>query len=693
VSVLKLEGFELLERVGEGGMATVWKARQLSLDRIVAIKILQTKLARDPGDVQRFQAEAQAAARLKHPGIVQVYDARSEDGLYYFVMEYVEGYTVGQWLRRKGTIPEKDTLLVADCVADALQYAWNKERIIHCDIKPENVMVDADGTVKVADLGLARTITAMTAATPADEITGTPAYMSPEQARGDAVLDFRTDIYSLGATLYHMLTGHMLFEGLPEDQVMQMQISGVAPDPLDLNPRLSSSVCWLLEKMLAKDPQNRHESWESVRADLDRVKRHLPPLVKGLPEGRSTIQRSPRRRKADYGRRVCENRTPSIIGTLVPLLIAALVVSAVFYLRLKKGPIEIQVNRASNTNLVAGRSGDLPKTPSPRFPAGSADRPENGVRVEKPPESQAAEMLMVALKWIREHPGEYDEATRRLEKVLVFAQGTPQAVAASNEIQRLRAEKAAAVSKVLGELKLQAEQLAAEDKFEEAIAVYSNYLGKFAAETSADRKQAVQELQARRQQMEDERLRSEWQRVQNLARVKQAVAAAVAEGRLGAAAEIVAEAMENTALRADLPALARLKTTLERAAALNAQVLASLRQQIGSEVTVSLNTGRMKLLITDVKGDVVEGIQERNIGSAVARRKFVFRVDDLTLQERLARADAEDTPQGYLLMGLAALQARAYDTARQHFESVDPLITEELIAAVETMADSTRKER
>ena len=134
MSEIQITGFEVLECLGQGGMASVWKARQLSLDRIVAIKVLSPRMARDVSDIERFLTEAKSAAKLKHPGIIQVYDVNAEDGLYYIVMEYVAGYTVGDWLRRKQVLSEEDALLVVDAVADALDYAWNKEKIIH-DLK------------------------------------------------------------------------------------------------------------------------------------------------------------------------------------------------------------------------------------------------------------------------------------------------------------------------------------------------------------------------------------------------------------------------------------------------------------------------------------------------------------------------------------------------------------------------------
>ena len=154
-----LPNFEVLGLLGRGGMASVWKARQISLDRYVAVKILSSSFSTDPEDIRRFRQEARTAAQLKHPGIVQIYDANFSDGVYYFVMELVDGYTMGELLRRKGRVTEEDALIVAESVALALDYAWSHYQMVHCDIKPDNIMVDADGALKVTDLGLCRSVT------------------------------------------------------------------------------------------------------------------------------------------------------------------------------------------------------------------------------------------------------------------------------------------------------------------------------------------------------------------------------------------------------------------------------------------------------------------------------------------------------------------------------------------------------
>jgi serine/threonine-protein kinase len=267
-----IEGFDILGLLGQGGMATVWKARQRSLDRLVAIKVLSANVATGSDDLRQFCEEARATAKISHPGIVQAYDAAFAENLY-FVMELIDGYTVGQWLRRKGRIPLPDALLVTESVAAALDYAWEQVGMVHCDIKPDNIMVDSDGTVKVADLGLSQTHLAQ--ALDSDEVQGTPNYMSPEQIQGGDI-DCRSDIYAMGATLYHMLTGQFLFNGKPTT-VLDAHLEKAAPSLRQFNAEIQTPVALLVEKMLSKLPQDRQQNWRQVIDDLHRAGQDLPP--------------------------------------------------------------------------------------------------------------------------------------------------------------------------------------------------------------------------------------------------------------------------------------------------------------------------------------------------------------------------------------------------------------------------------
>jgi eukaryotic-like serine/threonine-protein kinase len=290
---VNLPNFEMLGLLGKGGMAAVWKARQISLDRMVAVKILATSFVETEEDLKQFRQEARTAAQLKHPNIVQVYDANFSNGSCYFVMELVEGYTMGDWLRRKKSMPVEDALIIAESVAVALDYAWNFHAMVHCDIKPDNIMADADGTVKVTDLGLCKTFSRIKDNTNiSDDIWGTPAYMSPEQIYGTTHLDCRSDIYSLGASLYHLITGRSLFIGLDDEKIMRAHVGqNQAPDPRIFVPHIKMSVVTLLERMLAKHPDNRYQDWKEVLRDLHLIHNNQPIDWVALPPFGSSMQK------------------------------------------------------------------------------------------------------------------------------------------------------------------------------------------------------------------------------------------------------------------------------------------------------------------------------------------------------------------------------------------------------------------
>lgn len=292
-----LDGYELLEKLGEGGMAVVWKARQISLDRLVAIKMLSPSFT-EPDAHERFRQETRHAARLRHPSIVQVYDAGERDGVVYLVMEYIQGQTLGDWIAEAGRLAPADLLRVAEGVAAALDDAWDKECMIHCDLKPDNILIEADtGAVKVADLGLSRAVGIHRIGEQVSGvIVGTPNYVSPEQADGVPDLDCRTDIYSLGATLYHAATGELPFRELGSDGAMEGHRSGQLEDPMDQIEGFPPPVAWLLEIMLVRNRAYRPQLWRDIRKDLEQVRAGRLPTI--LPEpNQSTLKRSLRRIK------------------------------------------------------------------------------------------------------------------------------------------------------------------------------------------------------------------------------------------------------------------------------------------------------------------------------------------------------------------------------------------------------------
>lgn len=269
---MNIEGFDNLEQIGEGGMAVVWKAHQVSLERDVAIKILKAELSSDPEEVADFTREAKAAASLKHPNIIQVYDASEQEGVYYFVMEYIAGQTAEQVLEN-GPIHWKKVAQIGLAIAEALEYAWNKASLIHRDIKPSNIMFDDDGTIKLADLGLAKRLDTDSLAEQIQirKLEGTPNYMSPEQARCKGKLDYRSDMYSLGATMYHMVTGKLPFEEYETMEVLGQHTSGHLPNPRDVIPMIPPGICQLISRLMMKDVSDRFSDWPEAIKELKKV--------------------------------------------------------------------------------------------------------------------------------------------------------------------------------------------------------------------------------------------------------------------------------------------------------------------------------------------------------------------------------------------------------------------------------------
>ena len=276
----QIPGYQILGRLGAGAMATVYKARQLSLDRMVAIKILSERYSKNPEYVERFYKEGQAAAKLNHPNIVQAIDVGEAGGHYYFVMEYVEGHTLYDELASGKVFSEAEALRYILQVARALAHA-HERGLIHRDVKPKNIMLTQDGVAKLADMGLARLAADEQAAqAEAGKAYGTPYYISPEQVRGEVNIDFRADIYSLGATLYHLVTGRVPFEGPTPAAVMTKHLKEPLIPPDHINTSLSMGLGEVVEVMMAKRRENRYPSTKNLLLDLEAVAAgESPPQV------------------------------------------------------------------------------------------------------------------------------------------------------------------------------------------------------------------------------------------------------------------------------------------------------------------------------------------------------------------------------------------------------------------------------
>ena len=253
--------YEILEKVGEGGMAKVYKARCHLLDRNVAIKILKSEFNDDEEFIKKFRRESQAAASLSHPNILSIYDVGSEETddhkVYYIVMEFIDGKTLKQIIKEKGKFSEEESIKYSLQISEALLHA-HKNHIIHRDIKPHNIMLTPDDRIKVTDFGIARAATSSTV-TASTDVLGSVHYFSPEQARG-GFTDEKSDIYSLGIVMYEMITGKLPYVGDTPVSVALQHIQNKIKSPRDINPNMSKNFESIILKCTAKSQNNRYSA-------------------------------------------------------------------------------------------------------------------------------------------------------------------------------------------------------------------------------------------------------------------------------------------------------------------------------------------------------------------------------------------------------------------------------------------------
>ncbi|NLB54500.1 MAG: serine/threonine protein kinase [Lentisphaerae bacterium] len=694
----EIPGYEILEQFPQGGMSRVYKARQISLDRIVVIKTLPPSLTSEYDDIKQFMFEARVAANLKHHNIIQVYDFGRHGELYYFVMEFVSGYNVADWIKRKGVISEEDTLVLADTVAKALDYAWHKAHVVHCDIKPDNIMIDSDGTVKVADLGLAKGVkpTSDLQVKETDVVTGTPNYISPEQSSGDANLDYRADMYSLGATIYHMMTGTMPFADMPPLEAMDLQITGQIADPQDINPDISTPAAYLIEKLMAKNKEDRYENWAAVCVDIARVLNNQMPQI--VPQNSaSTVKRGKRpvaqpvpirapqpvaspsstvskKRKLRKQKQVLQKT-----ALILLLVLIGIVGFIVVYHNKHKGLFPVQQDLTEQS--FDGESGIQPKLPESRMSGDteevlSASVPETEVLV-------APSKFQEALTWWEENPDKYAQAIRRFQQLTQDGADTETIKMAEAQIGKIQSAQIDAANKLVAELRAAAEALEAEGKFFEAASVYKNYDGALAFETRDTREflakalddKHAQQIIEQKQRKEAEKRRKELSDTyfNNLGAK---LADHCLKGDLAATLKTIQEADKENMFAVHKQNIQKLLALISQANQTENEFIESFKKQIGSEVTVTLKSGKSQMIIAEVHGDIIVANRIMRTKSGLVSGKMSFSFEELELEEKLTRMGTENTPGQALAKGIAVLKSSGdLNRAMTYFEIVgEPLL-------------------
>jgi len=361
---ITLGGFRIIELIGQGGMGVVYRARQLSMDRDIALKILPSHLTANEAIRARFLNEVRMAARLDHANIVTAYEAGRDGDLYYLAMAYVKGELLSKQLDKHGAMPTENALRIARDIADALCYAWDEHKLLHRDVKPGNIIIDQYNKPRLMDMGLSKSLDSAGAITVRRTVMGSPNYMSPEQASGAKDINFRTDMYALGCTLYHMLTGRKPFDGYSMTRVLRLQTTSSMIDPRDINANIPTSCVELMSIMLSKHPDQRHANWSELITDIDRVlsgKRpasHTRSLVNFLP---SAPLGSALYLKNRFSRHLASTRfsAPVLARIAIALVLFAIILHAL-----------LQLNRHTPTAKIR-RVSSAPASMATNIPASS----------------------------------------------------------------------------------------------------------------------------------------------------------------------------------------------------------------------------------------------------------------------------------------------------------------------------------
>ncbi len=438
-SRIQIPGYEILDKIGQGGMGAVYKARQVRMDRLVALKVLPPKMAKDRDFIERFVREAKAAARLNHTNIVAGIDAGEANGQYFLAMEYVEGTSLQKIIKAQGRLPERRAAELALQVARALDHA-HRQNFVHRDIKPENILVAADGTAKLCDLGLAKREKGEDPSlTQSGMSVGTPHYISPEQARGEPNVDTRSDLYSLGATLYHMVTGEVPFTGATAAVVMTKHVTDPPVPPRQKNPVLSEGINAVVLKMLAKRRDDRYPTPAALAEDLERLLRGEPVQGRApafVPQAAAAGSSGLPRRETGTRLQVTtvrgHERPPSMtrIGashrkgpSAGPLIAAGLAVAAGL-------GILLMMPGGGSTPAPDGAGASRP-------PASAGPAPGLPAAAESPRDVQARERVRSLAGEVTGRLGDpkrVEEFARRVEETMKAAEGT----AAEGEARALR---------------------------------------------------------------------------------------------------------------------------------------------------------------------------------------------------------------------------------------------------------------
>lgn len=596
-------GFLIKHKLGEGGMGEVYLAKQLSLERDVALKILPSRFTRENSFVVRFLKEVHYQAKLDHPNIVAAHDAGEDNGVYFMAMAYVPGETLEERLNREGPMGEEDALQIVRQVGLALQYASEQKGILHRDIKPANIMVTPTLHAKVLDMGLSKNTLEKKSTTLADTLLGTPNYMSPEQIDHPRDIDTRSDLFSLGMTLYHMLTGQIPFEDTSYLETLNRHAKDKLEDPRALMPGVSESVSRLLARMLARDPGDRYADWNAFLDDLQKLRSvgYLP----APPRGESTVEvlspepggDEPAPPSSPFGPGASSplsgnggRRRP--LGVLVSVLIGLLLgLLGIFVLSMVLPRPKAPPPRPTAVPTAVPTSRPAPTaTPAPT-PTPSVDL-----------DALRRELTATILHYER-NPVSFDLTLEELLDLGTRGEGTPVAESAARQILRVRRDRDRAVEDALRRLRENTLRILHEQGAGPARAFLDGHQSPFPEETAdlrskLRRRVRAWEQQERSQREAEERTARTW-----LEKLHRQLAPLVLKRDWPGAIELVDQAAGEPALFAVSEKVAALRRGLLALQSVPDAVIASYKAKLNQTTLLDLRGGEVSVRILELRPD------------------------------------------------------------------------------------------
>lgn len=678
----ELPGYELLERLSGKSVWNVFKARQLSLNRMVVVKFLPAALLGDEGENKPFISETRRVALIKHPNIVQIYDFGRTGDHYFSVIEFVDGYSLATWLNKVTALPSHTALLVTEGVAKALAFAWDKAGATHGAIKPNNILVDADGIIKVTDFGLnvtMRLIQKKQSGAPAPAAPLFLNYTAPEHRIEAADADCRVDIYALGALLYHMVCGQPPPADTPSD---------CGPNAQAVKPGVPVETVRLIQKFMAPNREHRPRDWGEALQDILRVKSGnspfgnfpqnaeqpasamaaVPPkrrtvsvIVKAKPKVAKRPSKAPGALMAGLSRlwssMLAQRQLHAFLIVIAALAIGWLLFHSSTQERVSPQP---SPRRPPPQRASPDAAPPLARTPS----APPAERTSPPEAAGKYTELDNRSRLDEILQWGRDNPDKPDKKMAMLAELARRRPQTPSSIRAAGEADRMRKQL---IEETVAEVRAMAQALAAENRFEEAANLCRNYRGPLAEETAEARAELADSF------IEEEKTRDRNRQTaaeQADRQFRNTVAAAVDQLMSDNAPEALKLVEAAGAMPAAEPHRAELKafeSSITMAGMMEEAVLRSFLSSLNRNVRLELAGGVESLIITNVAEKTLYCDKVIRVGGGEIRVPRNIAFNELALPEIVRRIPRTDPAQAALLIGMFYLQAGDEAQAARHF--------------------------